>query len=260
MFCNQCGEQNPDEAASCIKCGNPLTTIFPVQPMSASNAGVAVAAAPAVYASGQPIAPLSPDVLPPVEPQTDGKATASLVLGILSMTCFGFLTGIPAVILGHMSRSNIKKSMGKLKGDGMALAGLIMGYISVAVIPVVVLIIAAIAIPNLLKARTAANEATAAGSVRTVVSASMAYQADKGSYPVSLDQLRDANLIDPTLASGTKSGYKLSFQGTGEHLFVEAVPATRGSTGNRTFCSAEDGVIRYVTGSEPCTPESPILE
>lgn len=257
MFCNQCGQQNPDEAASCAQCGSPLTTLFPAQPAETTAGGSA--AAPAFYAPQQTVAPPPATVLPPVEPPTDGKATASLVLGILSMTCFGFFAGIPAVILGHISRSNIKKSMGKLKGDGMALAGLIMGYISVAVIPFI-LIIAAIAIPNLLRARIAANEATAAASVRTVVAASMAYQASKGSYPITLEQLRDASLIDPMLASGTKMGYRISFQGTGEHFFAEAVPVKIGNTGRRNFCASEDGVIRDTMGNEPCTAESPAFQ
>ena len=52
-------------------------------------------------------------------------------------------------------------------GDGMAIAGLVLGYIGFAAIPFI-LIIAAIAIPNLLRARMAANEASAVGSLRTI--------------------------------------------------------------------------------------------
>jgi hypothetical protein len=59
--------------------------------------------------------------------KTSALAIWSLVLGILSLTCFGFLSGIPAVICGHIARSEIKKSEGRLEGEGMALAGLITG-------------------------------------------------------------------------------------------------------------------------------------
>jgi type II secretory pathway pseudopilin PulG len=266
MFCNQCGQQNPDEAASCAQCGNPLTTLFPVQPTSAPSDGSAAAVAPAVYTHEQPTAPPPATVLPPVEPKTDGKAVASLIFGIVgvltAIVLIGIVLGIPAVILGHMSRSNIKKSMGQLKGAGMALAGLIMGYISLAGVLVLpfILIVAAIAIPNLLKARTAANEATAVASVHSIVAASAAYQATKGSYPITLDQLRDANLIDPTLAVGLKSGYRISLEGTGEHFFVDAVPVTTPTTGTRSFCGAEDDVIHYTTGNQPCTLESAVLQ
>ena len=113
------------------------------------------------------------------QPQTDGKATGSLILGILSLLCFSFLAGIPAVILGHMSRKSIRQSMGRLKGNGMALAGLIMGYISIAFIPLI-LIIAAIAIPNLLRAKISANDAAAASTMRTLNTAQVTYSAD---YP-----------------------------------------------------------------------------
>jgi competence protein ComGC len=265
MFCNQCGRQNPDDAASCAQCGSPLTTLFPVQPASASTEGSATATAPAVYTPEQPAVPPPATVLSPVEPKTDGKAVASLIFGIVGVLTvlflIGIVLGIPAVILGHMSRSNIKKSMGQLKGAGMALAGLIMGYISLAgalILPFI-LIIAAIAIPNLLKARTAANEASAVASVHRVVAASVAYKNEKGSYPITLDQLRDGDLSDATLALGTKNGYKISLQGTGEQLFVEAVPLSPPITGTRRFCSAEDDVIHFTANNAPCTQESALL-
>src|SRR5205814_9287019 len=94
---------------------------------------------------------------------SDRKATASLVLGILSILCFGLLTGLPAIILGHIPRGNIEQSRGRLTGAGMALTGLILGYVSIVSS---ILIIAAIMIPNLLRARISANESAAASTVR----------------------------------------------------------------------------------------------
>ena len=66
-----------------------------------------------------------------VAAKTSGQAIASLVCAICSF-CTGFLLGIPAVILGHISQSKIKKSGGVLQGSGMALAGVIIGYITTA--------------------------------------------------------------------------------------------------------------------------------
>lgn len=64
-------------------------------------------------------------------PQNDGKAIASLVLGILSLVgCFGALAGIPAIILGFMSRREIARSGGTVGGDGLALGGIITGILS----------------------------------------------------------------------------------------------------------------------------------
>src|SRR6185503_4659346 len=113
------------------------------------------------------------------QPRNDGKAIVSLICGVLSMTPFWILAGIPAIILGHISRSAIRNSMGRLKGEGMALAGLILGYISVAAIPVV-LIIATIAIPSLLRARQAANESAAVANLRTINTAEVTYKSSAG--------------------------------------------------------------------------------
>ena len=57
-------------------------------------------------------------------------AVSSLVLGILSLFCLGPLMGIPAIVCGHISRGKILRSGGTLTGSGMALAGLIMGYLT----------------------------------------------------------------------------------------------------------------------------------
>jgi hypothetical protein len=62
-------------------------------------------------------------------PQTSGKATTSLVLGVISMVCFGFLTGIPAIIVGIRARKDIRLSHGRTTGDGLALGGIITGII-----------------------------------------------------------------------------------------------------------------------------------
>jgi ABC-type Fe3+ transport system permease subunit len=101
----------------------------------------------------------------------ESKAAASMVLGILSLTCFGVLAGIPAVRLGHMTHSNIRQSGGRL-GGGKATAGRIMGYLSV--FPAF-LILAAIVIPSLVRSRAAANETSAAASVRALNTAQITY-------------------------------------------------------------------------------------
>lgn len=239
MFCSHCGQQNADGVAYCSSCGQPLTVSTP-----------SVAAAP--------------------EPVTDGKAVASLVLGVLSLTFFSIFAGIPAVILGHISRSKIQKSLGRLKGEGIALAGLIMGYISFAAIPVI-LIIAAIAIPNLLRSRTAANEAGAVGSIRTINTAVITYAAmhPQVGFPENLQDMVQGSgsdaLLDRSYAEPTRHGYRFEYRVSSpqgqpaERYFVLATPANYGSTGTRSFCSDESGVIRYTTENEPCTSNSPPL-
>jgi type II secretory pathway pseudopilin PulG len=145
-----------------------------------------------------------------------------------------------------------------------------------------VLIVAAIAIPNLLRSRIAANEASAVGSVRTVNTAQYTYS---GTYPqrgfapnlatLGSDPRKPtayspehAGLLDQSLANEsciadawcTKSGYRFRVtaickQRTCQEYVVVATPADS-NTGTRSFCSTSDGVIRYKAGSPLTSPLS----
>lgn len=84
-------------------------------------------------------------------------AITSLVLGILSLTCFWLLSAIPAVVCGHVAYSRIRRSAGALTGEGLALGGMITGYISIAFSIVILPLLLAIAIPNFVKARDMAQ-------------------------------------------------------------------------------------------------------
>jgi type IV pilus assembly protein PilA len=301
MFCYSCGASLPDKTEFCSNCGRPAQGPAPGQgstpqgQSASSSPGTAAQPIPApssAGSAGQPPAQGAPSAwqnVPPmgqpyagqpqavrqayyVEPQTDGKATGSLILGILSLVCFSFFAGIPAVILGHISRKNIRQSMGRLKGDGMALAGLIMGYISIASIPLV-LIIAAIAIPNLLRAKISANESAAASTVRTLNTAQVTYQTEypaKG-YARDLATLGPGSsgtcgtpsqdtacLIDAPLANlNEKGGFRYTLTATCgtddvcNDYVVLATPLSS-ATGGRSFCSTSDAIIRYKRG-EPIT-------
>lgn len=290
MFCTNCGASQPDNTNLCSNCGRPVHG--PAQPGMPSQA--AAVAQPAPAPPTPPATPAAPAVstspwlnTPPMrqplqqpiyqgEPQTDGKATGSLILGILSMLCFSFLAGIPAIILGHISRKNIRQSMGRLKGDGMALAGLIMGYLSLAFIPVM-LIILAIAIPNLLRARLVANDSSAASVMRTIATAQFTYKSSypnrgyarnlstlgSGSAAVCGTPSEDAAcLLDSSMTRGTRNGYRFSMAAVcgddnacTDYLAV-ATPETMNATGTRSFCSTSDRVIHSMQGAVlPSTPD-----
>jgi len=128
----------------------------------------------------------------------------------------------------------------------------------------IILIIAAIAIPNLLRARIAANESSAVGSVRTLVASEVTYSSTWGTgFAVSIGLLGGANpctesattvcLIDPVLAAGARSGYTLAAPGGAAlagivtTFAVSAVPQKVGQIGQRAFCSDESGVVRLDT-------------
>jgi competence protein ComGC len=130
---------------------------------------------------------------------TSPKAIWSLVLGILGLTCLGCIAGVPAVICGHMALSSIKKSAGLLTGDGMALAGLIMGYLSLASMIVVIPLLAAIAIPSFVKARTESQRAMCMNNVRMI-------QDTMESVALEKNLAEDAVLTEADITSYLKDG------------------------------------------------------
>lgn len=123
----------------------------------------------------------------------------------------------------------------------------------------IILVVASIAIPNLIRARISSNEASAVGSVRTINAAMIMFNMGNASvgYPASLSVLGSTPchpnatnpcLIDGLLASGTKSGYSFTATASGgppaTKYYVTAVPLSMNYTGITSFCSTEDGVIR----------------
>ena len=130
--------------------------------------------------------------------------------------------------------------------------------IELLIVVAIIGIIAAIAIPNLLKSRQAANEASAIGSVRTVGSAQATYQSTSGggkNFAASLAVLNADGQVDSALSSGSKSGYSFNCTGTASttalpsYFNTTAVPQSSGTfgTGNRGFASNETFVLYYNT-------------
>lgn len=124
--------------------------------------------------------------------------------------------------------------------------------VTVGVVLLVVLIIAGIAIPNLLRSRVAANEASAVGSLRTINTAIAQYSAQHPGedYPQQLSDL--APYLDAGLVSGQRSGYSFRLQSLQPDedssvagVRVEAVPLSLGQTGTRLFFTDQTGVISY---------------
>ena len=127
--------------------------------------------------------------------------------------------------------------------------------IELLIVVAIIGIIAAIAIPNLLKSRQAANEASAIGSTRTLGTAQATYQSTMGKgkdFALLLTDLRDDGGVDNTLGGGTKSGFKFTCVGVAStalgvpsYFNTNADPQTTGAfgTGNRHFYSNESFVI-----------------
>jgi len=141
--------------------------------------------------------------------------------------------------------------------------------IELLIVVAIILIIAAIAIPNLLRSKMAANEASAVGSVRTITTSQVAYSSTYGVGYTNLANLATpaagcaatgataavACLLDSNLAGGTKSGYTFislsNVVGTTATPAVafntSAVPQALGQSGQNSFCSDESGVVRRDT-------------
>ena len=126
--------------------------------------------------------------------------------------------------------------------------------IELLIVVAIIGIIAAIAIPNLLASRRAANEGSAQSSLRTIHSAQVTYQATAGAgtYAADLTDLRDQTLIDVSLGSGTKSGYDFDItadsggSGASAVFGVSAypdIPTGMTQSGTRTFGITEAGIL-----------------
>jgi hypothetical protein len=125
------------------------------------------------------------ETIPPItgnapQPKTSGLAIWSLVLGILSLVCFSIFTAIPGVICGHLACSRIKRSAGALTGQGLAVAGLVTGYLGIAWAIVVIPMLAAIAIPNFVKARETSMANACINNQRQIDAAAMEFALEHG--------------------------------------------------------------------------------
>jgi type IV pilus assembly protein PilA len=250
--CRRCSTTVHDGASFCPSCGGP------------------VSGRPAQLTHPYGWAP-SPPYTGPQE--TSGKAIGSLIAGILFFIPFAFVF---AIVLGHMALAEIKRSAGRLKGNGIATTGLLFGYGTVLLIPVFV-VVAAIAIPKLLRSRMAVNETAAIGTLRTynLALAQYANKCPSHGYPSTTQVLGPgngdcdrANLVSTELASPqvVKNGY-IFFYGAysrgnrQENLNVYTIaadPVMPNATGSRHYFTDQSGVIRYDIGVTATAKSRPV--
>ena len=137
---------------------------------------------------GQPYAALTP-------PQNSGLAITSLVLGCLGFLTCG-LTAIPAVICGHIALSQIGKSAGRLTGGGLAIGGLVTGYLMVLALP----ILAGIALPVFGEVKDRGNLTKTLSNAKQIGIACKIYATDNdGKFPAKLEDLVPDYLPDASI-------------------------------------------------------------
>lgn len=227
--CLHCGLVNWAEETWCKRCGNPP---------AASNQSGWSGGVEAQGAHGDE--PLK---------KRRGLAVASMVVGIVCIFTFGLL-GVGALAglsLGIAALVKMRNHPAEYGGQNFAITGIVTSALSVLIVfPVAV--ISAIAIPNLLAARRAANEASAISNMRTLVSAEETFKATVGGEETyaDLQQLVETNLISPALADGMNSGYRfrLLLNSDGNRYELTATPEAYGTSGRRSFyVSSEDSLI-----------------
>jgi prepilin-type N-terminal cleavage/methylation domain-containing protein len=147
--------------------------------------------------------------------------------------------------------------------------------IELLIVVAVILIIAAIAIPNFIRSKMRANEAAAVANLRNITTAEVVYNtsygvgfspalANLGGNPVIPDATQ-AGLIDSVLSAGTKSGYNFSYtvlvtdtNGNVQAFSVNADPISPGTTGDRHFYSDQSAVIRQNLTTSAVASDPPI--
>jgi type IV pilus assembly protein PilA len=242
--CQTCGFVGFLDTGNCKSCGAPfLQRAAPVAP--------------------RPINYGPPNQSP--EGRKKGLAIASLVFGIVCFITFGLLgvIAIPGIIMAVVAMKKAKREPWIYGGHGIAIAALVLNIISLTA-TVMIGVIAAVAIPNLLAARVAANEGSAIYTLRMVSSAESTYQSVYQRYG-TLEELASEQLIHPALANGLNNGYKFKLEITtgaddSQGFKVVGVPVSYESSGRRSFFVDESFVIRAADkGGVPSTKFDPPL-
>jgi len=144
--------------------------------------------------------------------------------------------------------------------------------IELLIVVAIILIIAAISVPNLLRSRMAANEASAVGSLRAINTACVAYLTTFGGFPPELRNLgssgqatsSSADLLDNLLAGGTKTGYTFTYTagapagGVIPVYSITASPLVPNETGQRYFFTDQSGVIRFNVSTLASVSDAPL--
>jgi prepilin-type processing-associated H-X9-DG protein len=133
----------------------------------------------------------------PAPIRTAPLAIWSLVLALVGFACMGPFAAIPAVICGHLALPRIRDAAGRLQGQGLAIAGLVVGYVSIALWILILPMMLAILLPALGAARQAAQRMVCATNLREVGNAAQMYAlGHQGNFPPDFQTLVQTGSMD----------------------------------------------------------------
>jgi prepilin-type N-terminal cleavage/methylation domain-containing protein len=147
--------------------------------------------------------------------------------------------------------------------------------IELLIVVTIILIIAAIAIPNLMRSKIQANETAAVSTLKTLTESSLLYSNSYGGFPHALSDMgpgsggpatsASADLIDSILAGGAKSGYRFNYavvasdpSGNVISYTITATPLVPGSSGQRSFFTDQSGTIRSTANGTADSASAPL--
>ena len=278
LRCPSCGLLQFAKLPACKRCGQSLMAAQPppgyVHAQSDFTAGYGP---PPGYQAGYGPPPGYAPHYSHVHPANlnTSLAMAAMIVGIISIPCLalcglGILSGLVALVMGIVALRKASQRPTEYGGKGFAVAGIATSALAMLMgIPV----IAAIAIPNLIAARRAANEGSTLSALKTIASAEAAYQrANEDGKFGDLRELAAKQLIKSELAGGVKDGYRFQVTiipaetslNSPAHFAVTATPLVKegvGQTGTRAFYVDETQVIRFSRRlNAPATANDPALE
>lgn len=190
--------------------------------------------------------PPVPPPVPSAQSPTSGLAITSLVLGILSVTAAGCVTGLPAVICGHMARGEISRSNNSIQGAGIALAGLILGYLSMVITVVVLVLVFVIGFAAVKAEDEASNmsrEVKAQATMGGIKSSLALYKTSAGAYPTTAQGLKalvERPVVEPVPKDWEKTLDEVTADPWGNAFFYES-PGRKNPDNYDIFSSGPDG-------------------
>ncbi len=164
-------------------------------------------------------------------------------------------------------RKQFNVNVNKFKG-GVEMGRKGFTLVEIMIVVAIIALLAAIAIPNLLRARHNANEAAAQATLKTISTAMESYRAAQTppAYPAAMSNLTAAggaspayvdDAVDTATTGSPRQGYNFTYTKISNDQYVcDAVPATAGVSGTRSFAVNESGVVRADTAGAACTTEA----